>query len=132
MKIGRFVTQQQLVTVSPDQTLSDAGRQMIRHRVGSAVVIAKDDPPGIITERDMLRAIADGVDLDFAKVSEYMVPKAVTVTDRWHVVDAAETMIDRGFRHLVVVDEDGKVTGIISIRDMVRALLDDRRQTLAG
>ncbi len=38
----------------------------------------------------------------------------------------------RGFRHLVVVDEDGKVTGIISIRDMVRALLDDRRQTLAG
>ncbi|MCA1605877.1 MAG: CBS domain-containing protein [Acidobacteria bacterium] len=132
MKIGRFVTQQQLLTVSPDQTLSDAGRQMIRHGVGSAVVIAKDDPPGIITERDLLRAIADGVDFDLAKVSEYMVSKAVTVTDRWHVVDAAETMIDRGFRHLVVVDEDGKVTGIISIRDMVRALLDDRRQTLAG
>ncbi len=132
MKIGQFVTQQQLLTVSPDQTLSDAGRQMIRHGVGSAVVIIRDDPPGIITERDLLRAIADGVDFDVAKVSEYMASKAVTVTDRWHVVDAAGTMIDRGFRHLVVVDEDGKVTGIISIRDMVRALLDDRRQTLAG
>jgi len=96
------------------------------------VVIIRDDPPGIITERDLLRAIADGVDFDVAKVSEYMASKAVTVTDRWHVVDAAGTMIDRGFRHLVVVDEDGKVTGIISIRDMVRALLDDRRQTLAG
>lgn len=132
MKIGQFVTQQQLLTVSPDQTLSDAGRQMIRHGVGSAVVIIRDDPPGIITERDLLRAIADGVDFDVAKVSKYMASKAVTVTDRWHVVDAAGTMIDRGFRHLVVVDEDGKVTGIISIRDMVRALLDDRRQTLAG
>lgn len=132
MKIGQFVTQQQLLTVSPDQTLSDAGRQMIQHAVGSAVVIIRDEPPGIITERDLLRAIGDGVDFDVAKVSEYMVSKAVTVTDRWHVVDAAGTMIDRGFRHLVVVDEDGKVTGIISIRDMVRALLDDRRQTLAG
>ncbi len=132
MKIGQFVTQQQLLTVSPDQTLSDAGRQMIQHGVGSAVVIAGDEPPGIITERDLLRAIADGADFNLAKVSEYMVSKAVTVTDRWHVVDAAGTMIDRGFRHLVVVDEDGKVTGIISIRDMVRALLDDRRQTLAG
>jgi len=132
MKIGQFVTQQQLLTVSPEQTLSDAGRQMIQHGVGSAVVIAGDEPPGIITERDLLRAIGDGVDFDVAKVSEYMVSKAVTVTDRWHVVDAAGTMIDRGFRHLVVVDEDGKVTGIISIRDMVRALLDDRRQTLAG
>ncbi len=132
MKIGQFVTQQQLLTVSPDQTLSDAGRQMIRRGVGSAVVIAGDEPPGIITERDLLRAIADGVDFNVVKVSEYMVPKAVTVTDRWHVVDAAGTMIDRGFRHLVVIDEDGKVTGIISIRDMVRALLDDRRQALAG
>lgn len=132
MKIGQFVTQQQLLTVSPDQTLSDAGRQMIRRGVGAAVVIAGDEPPGIITERDMLRAIADGVDFNVVKVSEYMVPKAVTVTERWHVVDAAGTMIERGFRHLVVVDEDGKVTGIISIRDMVRGLLDDRRQTLAG
>ena len=132
MKIGQIVTQQQLLTVSPDQTLSDAGRQMIRRGVGSAVVIDRDEPPGIITERDMLRAIADGVDFNLAKVSEYMVSKAVTVTDRWHLVDAAGTMIERGFRHLVVVDEDGKVTGIISIRDMVRGLLDDRRQTLAG
>ena len=132
MKIGQFVAQQQLLTVGPEQTLADAARAMIRHGVGSAVVIAGDEPPGIITERDLLRAIGDGVDFDVAKVSEYMVSKAVTVTDRWHVVDAAGTMIDRGFRHLVVVDEDGKVTGIISIRDMVRALLDDRRQTLAG
>ena len=132
MKIGQFVSQQPLFTVSPDQTLSDAGRQMIQRRVGAAVVVTRDEPAGIITERDMLRAIADGVDFNLAKVSEYMVAKAVTVTDRWHVVDAAGTMIERGFRHLVVVDDDGKVTGIISIRDMVRALLDDRRQTLAG
>jgi CBS domain-containing protein len=132
MKIGQFVTQQPVFTVSPDQTLSDAGRQMIERGVGSAVVIDTDEPPGIITERDMLRAIADGVDFNLTKVSDYMVSKAVTVTDRWHVVDAAGTMMERGFRHLIVVDNEGKVTGIISIRDMVRGLLDDRRQSLAG
>jgi len=132
MKIGQFVTQQQLLTVAPEQTLADAARAMIRQGVGSAVVIAGDEPPGIITERDLLRAIADGVDFDRAKVSQYMVAKAVTVTEGWYVVDAAGTMMERGFRHLLVVDEDGKVTGILSIRDMVKALLDDRRQTLAG
>ena len=132
MKIGQFVAQQQLVTVRPEQTLAEAAREMIRQRVGSAVVIAGDEPPGIITERDLLRAIADGVDFDLAKVGQYMVAKAVTVTERWHVVDAAGTMMERGFRHLLVVDEDGKVIGVLSIRDMVKALLDDRRQTLAG
>jgi len=98
MKIGQFVAQQQLVTVRPEQTLAEAAREMIRHRVGSAVVIAGDEPPGIITERDLLRAIADGVDFDLAKVGQYMVAKAVTVTERWHVVDAAGTMMERGFR----------------------------------
>ncbi|CAN5746712.1 CBS domain-containing protein [soil metagenome] len=132
MKIGQFVARQQLVTARPEQTLSDLGREMIRRAVGSAVVIAGDAPPGIITERDLLQAIADGVDFNRAKVSDYMVAKAVTVTAHWHVVDAAGTMMERGFRHLVVVDEDGKPTGIVSIRDMVRALLDDRQQSLAG
>lgn len=132
MTVGKFISQQALLTITPEQTLSEAGRAMIKRRVGSAVVTIADEPSGIITERDLLRAIADGVDFDVAKVSEYMVRKAVTVTDRWHVVDAATTMIERGFRHLVVVDEEGKVTGILSMRDMMRALLDDRRQSLAG
>lgn len=132
MTIGKFITQQALLTITPEQTLSEAARAMIKHHVGSAVVISADEPAGIITERDLLRAIADGVDFNVAKVGDYMVRKAVTVTDRWHVVDAAAAMIERGFRHLVVVDEHGKVTGILSMRDMMRALLDDRRQSLAG
>ena len=81
MKIGQFVAQQQLVTVDPEQTLAEAAREMIGRAVGSAVVIAGDEPPGIITERDLLRAVADGVDFDRAKVGQYMVAKAVTVTE---------------------------------------------------
>jgi len=60
-----------------------------------------------------------------------MTPDAVTITSEWHVVDAARTMMERGFRHLVVVDE-GRLVGVLSIRDMVKALLQDRQRMAAG
>ncbi len=87
-------------------------------RVGSAVVPGPDGNPGIITERDLLHAIADGSDPGTTPVSGYMTSDAVAVTASWEVVDAARTMVERGFRHLIVKDHRGEVTGIVSIRDM--------------
>jgi CBS domain-containing protein len=57
---------------------------------------------------------------------------AVAVTASWEVVDAARRMAEGGFRHLIVVDHSGEVTGMISIRDMVSALVEERRHLLAG
>jgi len=131
MLVKPFVTRQEILAVEPEHTLSEAARRMRERGVGSAVVI-EEGPPGIITERDLLRAIADGSDPTSTKVGAYMTPNAVTVTLTWHVVDAARTMIERGFRHLIVLDEAGQIVGMLSIRDMVRGLLEDRQRALGG
>ena len=132
MLVEPFVTRQEVLAVEPEHTLSEAARRMRDRGVGSAVVISEEEDPGIITERDLLRALADGADPTSTKVGAYMTPNAVTVTLTWHVVDAARTMIERGFRHLIVLDDTGQIVGMLSIRDMVRALLKDRQRALAG
>jgi CBS domain-containing protein len=133
MLIESFVTRREILSVEPGDTLAEAARRIWERRVGSAVVISGDDPPGIITERDILRAVAEGADPTSAKVGEYMTPNAVTITPAWHVEDAARTMIERGFRHLIVIEEEsGEIAGMLSIRDMMRAMLETKKRTLAG
>jgi len=132
MQVGTFLIDRPLYTVTPEETLAQAAALMRKHGHGSASVVTAGEPPGIITERDLLRAVADGADMQTARVARYMTPKAVTVTPAWHVVDAARMMIERHFRHLVVVDESGAVLGVLSIRDMTKALLEERHGILAG
>lgn len=131
MLIESFVTRKEILAVEPENTLAEAARRIWERRVGSAVVFS-NGKPGIITERDILRAVAEGADPESAKVAAYMTENAVTVTLGWHVSDAARTMIERGFRHLVVLDGAGEVAGMLSIRDMMRAMLEERKRTLAG
>ncbi len=113
-----------VLAVAPEDTIGEAAQLMTDRGVGSAVVSDFGRLIGILTERDLLRAVADGVDMHTALVAQYMTPNAVTVTPQWHVVDAARTMLDRHFRHLVVVD-DGQTAGILSVRDIVRCWTDD-------
>ena len=100
--------------------------------IGSAVVETEDGHPGIITERDLLRAMADGVDPDTATVEEYMTANAITASPSWSAIEAASRMLDGGFRHLVVLGENGRVTGILSIRDLVSSLLQEFQRESAG
>ena len=132
MRVGLFATQKDAVIVGPEHTLAEAARRIQERRVGSAVVISEGEDPGIITERDVLRAIAEGADPTTARVGAYMTHRAVTVSPDWHVLDAARTMVERGFRHLIMVDSSGEIVGILSMRDMLRALLEDRQGMLAG
>jgi CBS domain-containing protein len=97
---------------------------MYERRSGSALVQGEGENPGIITERDLLRAVAEGVDLGSAPVEEYMTANAITASSSWDVEKAARLMLEHGFRHLVVLDNAGRVGGILSIRDLVKALLD--------
>jgi len=132
MMIGPFITQRDIVEVRHDDTLTEAAARMRAGRVGSALVSpARGARFGIITERDILRALGEGVDPATTQVAAYATSDAVTITPEWHVVDAARTMMERGFRHLIVVDE-GRVVGVISIRDIVKALLQDRQRMAAG
>jgi len=107
---------------------------MSAKRVGSAIVLT-DDRPGILSERDVLRAVADGVDPSVATVGDYMTWNAIVATSAWDTLEAARTMLEHGFRHLVVIDHDGAEThevGILSIRDLMAGLLGINRPDRSG
>jgi CBS domain-containing protein len=113
-----------LLTISAQATIGDAAAQMAERGVGAVVVLDGDAIAAILTERDVMRAVAAGQD-GRALVSDWMTrhPDIIEPTDSTD--HAASLMIHGGFRHLPVVEE-GRVVGIISIRDLMRVALDDR------
>lgn len=107
-------------------TLRQAARLMAARRVGAAIVNDPDGAgPGIITERDILRAFADGPESGDALVGEHVTASVVYAEPEWSLDHAAAAMIDGGFRHLVVM-RGGEIAGVISVRDIVRAWAGER------
>jgi CBS domain-containing protein len=114
-----------VLTLGPGHTLRDAATAMSERRVGAAVVIDPDAPgPGVITERDILHSIGRGQDPDKELVSEHLTANLTFASPDWSLEHAAVTMVRGGFRHLVVVD-GGELTGILSMRDIVRCWTED-------
>ncbi len=104
------------------QSLRQAAQLMARHRVGSAVVQDAEHLVGILTERDVLNAVATGADPEDVVVQEIMTADVVTVGPDWDLIEAAGEMARRRIRHLVVYD-GGQLLGILSVRDVLPALL---------
>ena len=125
MDIESLVTRATL-TVEDGDSLRDAAVWMMERGVGSAVVMADGKPTGIITDRDALRVIARGVDPAEATVGEHVLRGFRTVSPSLDLMEAARVMRDKGFRHLVVVDDDGELFGVFSMRDLVVGLLQER------
>ncbi len=123
MQIGPVVSRAVLM-VAARESVAEAARKMTDRKVGSAVVMT-DQGPSIITERDILRAVAAGVDLQTAPVEDYMTHNAITAQEDWDLHEAAERMSSGGFRHLIVLNAGGQVEGVLSIRDLLRALLQE-------
>ena len=119
--IVRDVMTSAVVTVGPSHTMRQVARVMASRKVGAAVVHDPDaDGPGILTERDMLEAIAGGEDPDTEPASAHLTREAVVASPEWPLLKAAETMLSGGFRHLVVC-EGNEVVGVLSVRDVLRA-----------
>lgn len=111
----------QLVAVGPAHSLREAAAIMAEWGVGAAVVLDPDNVgPGIITERDLLRAVASGFDLDRESVADHVTREAVVGVADGSLHQAAEAMLRAGFRHLVVVEDGGDVVGMLSMRDIFR------------
>ncbi len=106
-----------VVSDRSDDTLAQAARRMWEQQTGSLLVVDGDDLRGIITERDILRAVAEGADLQATRVSERMTRDLITVDPNTSLRDAARLMADRWIRHLPVL-EQGKVVGVVSQRDL--------------
>jgi len=112
-----------LLTVDASAPLREAARQMHDRSVGAALVLGGDRVTGILTERDVLRAVAEGR-VEETDVSAWMTRDPETIEPSDSTALAASVMIHGGFRHLPVVDA-GKPVGIVSIRDLMRVVLDD-------
>lgn len=109
-----------VLTVGPAHTLRQAAVLMAERKVGAAVVLDPEaDGPGILTERDLLEAVAKGQDLDAEVCGDHLTPDAVTARPDWDLDRAAAAMVQGGFRHLVVC-EGSEVVGVLSVRDIVR------------
>lgn len=115
MKISDVMTKA-AVTDRPGDSLSAAARKMWDQQTGSLLVLERDELLGIITERDVLRAVATGTALD-TPVSEVMTKDLITVEPGTSLREAAAIMTDRWIRHLPVL-ESGKLVGIVSQRDL--------------
>jgi CBS domain-containing protein len=114
-----------VLSVGPEHTLREAARLMSRRRVGAAVVLDPDGQgPGIITERDLLDAIGSGQNPDDERVRDHLTADIVFAAPDWSLEEAAVAMVRGGFRHLVVTD-GGEISGILSVRDVVRCWTDD-------
>jgi CBS domain-containing protein len=92
---------------------------MVERGVSSAVVSDYGTLIGIVTERDLTRAVAGRVHSSEARVREWMTPEPVTLGPEATAADAAKVMLENSFRHVPIV-EDGRAVGIVSIRDVAR------------
>jgi signal-transduction protein with cAMP-binding, CBS, and nucleotidyltransferase domain len=109
-----------VLTITPGRSLREAARFLTDHNVGAAIIIDPEQPgPGIITERDLVRSLAAGEDPDREQVMDHLTADAAFADCEWSLEEAADAMARGGFRHLVVV-EQGELTGIISMRDLIR------------
>jgi CBS domain-containing protein len=114
--VGDVMTKS-LLAVEPAATVGEAATLMGERRAGSALVMEGERLLGIFTERDIVKALGQHFDAAGHTVSEWMTANPVTVPPDTPVRQALERMIQGGFRHLPVVDDDS-VVGVVSMRDL--------------
>jgi signal-transduction protein with cAMP-binding, CBS, and nucleotidyltransferase domain len=114
-----------VVLVGPEESLRRAAQVMQEHGIGAVVVEQSDQVVGILTERDVMHAVAQMGDVEKARVGDHMSAPVVTASPNWEVTVAATEMSDRRIRHLVVL-EAGRALGVLSVRDVMSVFLPER------
>lgn len=108
-----------LLLAAPEETLGEAAEKMRARGVGAALVVDAGRLVGILTERDLLNAVASRADASEARVREWMTETLITAPREMPIGQAASIMVKRGVRHLPIVD-GGRTIGIVSLHDVVR------------
>ena len=120
--VGEIVSGQELAKLPSGSTIREAARYMVEHGVGSVLVMDDDKLRGIFTERDALRIfVATRRNSDYTHLNEVMTEEPQTLSPDASPRDAADRMAQGKFRHMPVVDGDGRILGVISQRDLIAA-----------
>lgn len=123
MPVVRDHMSRDLLSVEPGEKITEVAQRLVERNIGAVLVLDGGRLAGIMTERDIIRAVARGLHGD-AVVAEYMTKHPETIEPDDTTQHAAVLMIHGGFRHLPVVERDD-VVGIVSIRDLMRVALED-------
>ncbi len=120
--LGELMTRD-VLTVAPEDTIGEVAEKMVSLGVGSAVVADYGRLIGILTERDLMKAVAGRVHTSEARVREWMTPEPITASPDMDVDEAAQIMVENNFRHLPVCEGES-VVGMLSLRRAVAAQMD--------
>ena len=119
-----------IVSVTPEMSVLDAIKVLASEDIGAAIVMVGERLAGILSERDYTRkVILKGRSSDTTRVEEIMTPHVICVTPRTRVRECMALMTDKAIRHLPVVEE-GRVVGMVSIRDIVGDIIADQDFTI--
>lgn len=120
-----------IFSVAPDDPVLTAIKKMAEHHVGALLVMSADKLVGIVSERDYARKVVLlGRDANTTRVEAIMTAKVVTVNPKQDAHDCMRLMTDMRIRHLPVVSGD-RVVGVLSIGDLVRAVIEEQTRTIA-
>jgi CBS domain-containing protein len=118
-----------VVTSGPDEGISRIASMMLEHNIGSVVIMENQRIMGILTERDFVRIVEKvGMLLKKDLARDHMVTPVITVQSDAPITDAAELMRSNHVRHLTVLDKDLKMVGMISSRDLMKAVGEDSEE----
>jgi CBS domain-containing protein len=110
-----------VLTVSPQHTLEEGAQAMIERRTGSAVVVEGPRFIGIVTERDVLRAVARGRVPWNTRILDVMTADPVSIPPDMETSEAIRIMIEGGFRHLPISQDGSTLDGLVSLRELLKA-----------
>jgi CBS domain-containing protein len=130
----RSLVKQAAVVAYPESTLREVALILSEESIG-AVVVRGTRPPGapgsraegVVSERDIVQALADGHDPDRTRAQDVMTMDLATAAPEESVLDVAARMLDNEIRHIPVI-EDGVVVGVVSERDVLRVLVDEHQR----
>lgn len=124
---ARDVMSSPALEVAADDTVRRAAELLSANGIGALVVTDQSGAVGMVSERDVVRTIAEGLPPDDTWVAEVMAEQAYLLAPEDTLEDVVASMADHWVRHLPVIDDEGLVCGLVSVRDVLLALVDEDR-----
>lgn len=111
-----------VVTADPDAQISDVVDKLESENIGAIVIVEDNEPVGIVTDRDVALAVNDGDNIGTESVQSVMTEAPVTLQEGEEAMEISRTIDEHNVRRIPVVDENGELTGIVTVDDLVATI----------